>query len=319
MDTREKPLSFEELFDVRSRKNGAGSGEYLEMRRAFESEHGDIVEEAWPPENGAVVLTRKPLRARTDDVQLYHHTADWLAQRTELSVVERRLTALATKTHDALGGMPRKILLDQIFCELSSFIESVDRRNTSHNKTRIRSANEEIDRLEGLYNEAAARAAQVEYIEAMIVGWVLLMLTGAGIWEIFQLRDVAVTAQLFFAALLAGGLGACISVLIRMSKGRFTVSREPSRSHTWLLGMLRPFIGATFGVVTFFIVTSGMLQVTVPPWSTNREKALAWVFAVAFLSGFAERFATNLFKASEDTVLAASKSQDGKPSEQPEK
>jgi hypothetical protein len=304
-------ITFEELVAVKpsgSSPDGTDADAYATMRQEFEKANGEIIEEAWPPENGAVALTRKTQSHHSDDIRLHHHTAAWLSQsQADVAIVERRLTSLAAKTHDALAGLPRRILLNQIFCELSSFLESINRQNPSHNAVRVRHAKQEINRLERAYAEAATQSAQVNYIEALLIGWLLLMLTGAGIWGIFQVRDVAVTGQLFFAALLAGGLGACVSVLIRMSKGRFSVQREPSRSHTWFLGALRPFIGATFGVVTFFLVTSGMLQITIPVWSEDKEKALAWIFSVAFLSGFAERFATNLFKASEESVLVAAK------------
>jgi hypothetical protein len=281
-----------------------------EKRRAFEISNGVILEETWTGDGGGVVLTVNDHPTRTglrhqQGRALHHRTSTSLVQRPRLSALERRLTALAAKTHDAVEGLPRTILLDQIYCEFSSLFEHARDTSAFEDEEWAKTENGVIDRLERDYAEAATRSAQVDYIRAMGLGWLGIIVIGATIWGIWQVVDVAVTSQLFFAALLAGGLGACVSVLIRMSSGQFRVRSEPSRSHTKTLGALRPAIGAAFGVVVYFMGTAGILQVAVPDWDRTPAKATAWVFAMAFFAGFSERFAKDVTKAAEDSVGAA--------------
>jgi len=306
-------LNFEEFANTEEawKKKRLGNRKLEAARKEFEDDNGLIVEEIWESGGGAVLTYTGPSRwrLRGEERRLHHHTPPIVVRQDDLYELERRLTALAAKTHDAIHGLPRTILLDQIFCELSSLYEYAARHprgpdDPEHQKW-IKTESKEVAKIEHDYSEAATRFAQVDYILAMGVGWLLLGIIGAAIVGLWRLTTVAVTGQLFFAALLGGGLGACISVLIRMSSGKFRILREPSRAHTWTLGALRPLIGAVFGVVAYFVALSGLLSVTVPSWDADQNKALAWTVSLAFVAGFSERFAKNIFNSAEKSVSAA--------------
>ncbi len=52
------------------------------------------------------------------------------------------------------------------------------------------------------------------------------------------------------------------------------------------LGIYRPFVGGIFGVATFFLLASGILQTETP----GDERDFAYYGILAFFSGFFERF-----------------------------
>src|SRR5262249_24491451 len=100
------------------------------------------------------------------------------------------------------------------------------------------------------YRRAAARTTQIFYFWGMIVGvLVIAVLTTAIAFLVkFLLKhggiDVAAnTFALMITAVAAGGLGACISAMWRISSGTFTSDYEAGSTHARTIGGFRPFIG----------------------------------------------------------------------------
>jgi hypothetical protein len=108
--------------------------------------------------------------------------------------------------------------------------------------------------------------------------------------------------QTFFATYVAGGIGAVVSVLMRMSSKKFQVDFEVGRSTIRRLGSFRPFIGAVFGVALYFLFLSGILRMTLP----SDAKTTFFFFGIlAFLAGFNERWTNVLFGQAERTVATS--------------
>jgi len=108
--------------------------------------------------------------------------------------------------------------------------------------------------------------------------------------------------ETFFICYVAGGLGAIISVLMRMSSNSFKVDYEVGRATIRRLGSFRPFIGAVFGVAVYFLIKSGIPRVQLPP---DKTAAFFFFAIVAFLSGFNERWTNVLFGKAERTIAAS--------------
>jgi hypothetical protein len=96
----------------------------------------------------------------------------------------------------------------------------------------------------------------------------------------------------------AGTVGALVSVLSRMSSGdeRFTVDFEVGRPLLRRLGLYKPFVGAVFGVATYFLLAGGLL-----PTSTEGDP-LYFYGIISFLAGFSERFTGVIFGNAERLV-----------------
>jgi hypothetical protein len=88
-----------------------------------------------------------------------------------------------------------------------------------------------------------------------------------------------------FACFAAGAAGAFVSVLSRMAMGSFRVDYEVGRPPVLNLGSFRPLIGATFGVVAYLALKSGLLTIKPPKEEFAKEFYVVW----AFLAGFSER------------------------------
>jgi hypothetical protein len=103
-------------------------------------------------------------------------------------------------------------------------------------------------------------------------------------------------ASLFAGCLVAGAFGATMSVLIRMSSGKFDVNHEVGRGYVTNLGVARPYIGAIFALLLYFASQGGLLhQVSVPDGSAR----FAFFVAAGFLIGFSERFAKEIVRSAD--------------------
>ena len=101
--------------------------------------------------------------------------------------------------------------------------------------------------------------------------------------RVIHVRDLTCVA--------AGAVGAFVSVLQRMSAGKFTVNHEVGREYVTKLATFRPFIGSIFGLAACFAITGGIAHIN-PPLGPDRRYAF-YAF-LAFLAGFSERFAKEL-------------------------
>ncbi len=122
---------------------------------------------------------------------------------------------------------------------------------------------------------------------------VLTGLTVALMWGVTVIESASTDGEhlkLFATCVMAGAIGAVLSVLTRMaSLGRkFTRKHELGRKNVRWIGVYRPFVGALFGVAAYLLLASGILQIDDP---TSDEK-LAYYGIVALFSGFFERFTT---------------------------
>lgn len=145
-------------------------------------------------------------------------------------------------------------------------------------------------------------------IGVVVVAALGLLLAGA-LWTTGWLAHRhAVSMENFFICSVSGGIGALVSVLMRMSSNKFPVDYEIGRSTIRRLGSFRPFIGAVFGVAVYFLIKSVIPQVQLPA----ENRAFFYFAIVAFLAGFNERWTNVLFGKAERTIAASL----GKPDQQ---
>ena len=65
------------------------------------------------------------------------------------------------------------------------------------------------------------------------------------------------------AALVAGSLGAVVSVIQRINQGTFSLEYDSGRLYAMFLGGLRPLIGGAFALVLSFAFTGGLLNLPI--------------------------------------------------------
>jgi hypothetical protein len=113
----------------------------------------------------------------------------------------------------------------------------------------------------------------------------------AGIFRAFGAGHAEVrTGAVCFAA---GAVGALVSVTSRMSQHNAAIDPEFGRDTVRTLGMLRPFVGAVFGLMTYFALKSGLVSF-VGPKGGREDTSLYFYVVLSFVAGFSERLAQDM-------------------------
>ena len=167
----------------------------------------------------------------------------------------------------------------------------------------------QIDRAREQFLEDAQRAAQLRYAKGMAWGGlgllVLSVLGGIGFlhWDVRAVNGVG---------LLAGGIGACVSVLQRMTSGTLTLNFQTVDRMLLAFGALRPFVGGVFGLITFCVLDAGLISAIHLPAGAGESFSFVAVFA--FAAGFNERFFQDMLAKASHAGKLDAQSSEGPPS-----
>jgi hypothetical protein len=286
---------------------------YREALADFERREGEIVGGHWSITGAsAVVLTIKhawgPLRwlGKEPTIRL-HRVTDWVlsSETTPLADVLHRADTLAIRASEVLRGASERIAMQLILSTAVDALGLIDRCDGKPSaetvKAAARAKNRELDRVEDYYDLAANKQARIVYTGGMFLGLLWLLLAAPFLALVLDMFDVLSgdtqgEAEAFLACYGAGALGALVSVMSRMAsaKGRFSLDYEVGRKAVRRLGMVRPVLGATFGIAAFLVVQSGVLQLEL---DANRFYVLT---TAAFVAGFSERWTKVLLHSAEE-------------------
>jgi hypothetical protein len=302
--TPARPPSFSELVHAhqawwRGRAGGApdrtAEAEYDALHAAFEAAHGQIVRAYWCSDiPSAVALTeRKRLSGRVSSTFRFHRESDWATKNApDVAAELHRCDALAVRAKAVLTGVRQQICLELVVSCAANLVSLVDKRARSGDDDSTAEALEReraaITKVESYYCEAANGQAQLIYFGG-IATVTLAIATVAGIW-------LAVDWAAPVAALVAGALGAVVSVIQRINSGVFELEYDVGGPYTFFLGGLRPVLGGIFAMAITFAVSGGLVHLPVDsnPHADSRRFAL---LVLAFLAGFSERWAQDTLTA----------------------
>lgn len=289
---------------------------YRKTRAAFEVRYGEIVGEYWSiVEPSGVALTHKKvpllLSPIIDDTRQFHRSTDWVTRHNPaLADVLFDCENLAIRISEVLRYTSESVGLKRIMAVASHVLGVIDRGDgkMEHAEAKRVAAeeNNELREIRDYYRRAGVRIGLTVYTQGMIIGLLLIavLLALATVtlrrwssvgWDTHDTRIVVAVA--------AGALGAFVSVLQRISseKSNFTVHYDLGKRTLYMLGSYRPVLGAVFGVFTYFVLASGILQTK--PVHDDRT-ALYYYGSLAFVAGFSERFTQVLAKSVEGLVPA---------------
>ena len=173
-------------------------------------------------------------------------------------------------------------------------------------------ANAELDAAEEVYSSCAAWGAQVAYSKGMLYGITSLFVLEGLLASLLMLQTVSRLPALdrFFIGLGAGGLGAIVSVMQRMSSENLRLNLLAEHKSLMLIGMFRPLIGGLFGAAFVVLVAAGLLNIPEPVTS---QGPLYFLASLAFLAGFSERFAQVTLSGVSKNDLRSSASENESP------
>ncbi len=284
---------------------------YQDVFEAFQEANGDLQKLFFCNKTvGAVAVTKKKreswIRKERFDFHLVFPTAGasgaqgQLLQCRHLSIEARRL----------LSGKDLQTCLLMIYDLCVSLLRAIDKSDASaelldEEKQRLKMLRIQLKQVKAYHLRAAQLDAQIEYFMGMGIGLLVLPLLWLGLDWLLGNVDyiVGVYKHGVFVSLVAGSIGAVVSVMSRMMKSEgLTLNHEAGRLHLMLLGGIRPLIGAVFGVVVFALIVADLIPLknaafmnnALPTEEADKAQALFFFAVIAFLAGFSERWAQDM-------------------------
>jgi hypothetical protein len=254
----------------------------------FEHEHGRIVNAYWCSHvQSAVALTARKRHGWSKPAYTLHRESDWATQNVpEVASELHRCDELAVRAKTVLTGVRQMICMQLVVASASHLLCLVDARAGHADQAATSAALKEeraaIAKANDYYRQAANGQAQMVYFGGMASVAVLLGLVAAFWLSIEWASPVA--------ALVAGAVGAVVSVIQRINSGKFELDYDVGAPYAFFLGGLRPLIGGTFAMVITFAFTGGLLHLPVAAGEPDHDRRLA-LLVLSFLAGFSERWA----------------------------
>lgn len=116
---------------------------------------------------------------------------------------------------------------------------------------------------------------------------------------------LGVPIELLMPVIFGGGLGSIISIMVRIQD--FSNMEKTDRFVLIAIGFFKPVIGTGFALFVFALIRSGML-----PLAFEADTEEYFFFAIAFLTGFSERFATDIAAGTERQISGVLQTNDSK-------
>jgi hypothetical protein len=123
-----------------------------------------------------------------------------------------------------------------------------------------------------------------------------------------MLPDLQDQSGMYLASLIAGGMGALLSVLYGMTSGNLRLhtlfaNAESGCGPLVAAGALRPLLGALSGTVVYVLMQSGLIPLDVPEGAAGTH----FFIAIAILAGFSERWARGVLAGTEEQIASAAR------------
>jgi hypothetical protein len=265
----------------------------------FEDEHGELVNAYWCADvESAVALTAgRPnsgwLRRLLSVSPKFHRVSDWATKdEPDIARALHQCDELAIRAGEVLRGRSRRISIQLVMTSACHLLSLIDARGEDRSPAAHRAAvaveQRELAKLRRGYREAANGDAQLVYFLGMAFGIALLALLYLSANSVLSAEGVE--ERTIIGCLVAGALGAVVSVIARINSGTFALDFDVARGYTLFLGALRPVIGSVFGLLSFFMLTSKFVQFfDIPPEGTIER--FYFLCVIGFAAGFSERWA----------------------------
>jgi hypothetical protein len=283
----------------------AADAAYRNRLKIFQHEHGQIIRAYWCTyEISGVAITEEEIPGplwrlrRIERRERLHAATDWATRDSaELAHQLHKIDNLSVRADEILRGTAENIAMQLLACAASHVLSYVDRkggppRDPITIRKIVARSNEELAEIRHHYQRAGENATRIVYAGGMLRGAILLTvlagIAGLILWAAGAFNRDATTTWTILATIAAGGMGAAVSVLLRMAKGSFSQDYELGRKVNRRLAMARPFVGAAFAVMIFLLLKSGLVDIG---GLSTKDQTIYFYAAVGFLAGFSERWA----------------------------
>ncbi|MGW4521901.1 hypothetical protein [Amycolatopsis sp. NPDC004378] len=279
-----------------------GRPDFARLRAEFEKNQGRILEEYYALNFPAALLLVAQPRSGWSRGVLYKTRLfyDPSQSTPEFDAVFRSARRVERKYAVLLRGRVQEILTQGIYTTGAHLLAVLDamspaRDRSPDEKDRILGAAEagkkETKQIERYAYLAAMKSALIRYLSGIFLGALVVAL---GVYLAVILRLKLENGTPVVVCLACGGLGAMVSVMVRITNRRkVQVGIDQGRFVTVLSGAFRSIIGAVFGAVLFVLVAGGLLPIAMPGAA---DKVSLFFAGLSFLAGFSERWA-------QDTII----------------
>ena len=272
---------------------------YHAALQRFEDEHGELMSAYWCADVvSAVALTAgRPntgwVRRLLSVAPKFHRVSDWATKDDpEIARALHQCDELAVRAGEVLRGRSRRISIQLVMtsaCHLLSLVDAhSERTDAAAHKAAVAVEQRQLQTLRRDYREAANGDAQLVYFLGMVVGVALLGLLYISANSV--LRGEGIEEKTIIGCLVAGAVGAVVSVVARINSGTFALDFDVARGYTLFLGAVRPVLGSVFGLLSYFMLTSKFVQFFSVPEQDTSER-FYFLCVIAFAAGFSERWA----------------------------
>ena len=266
------------------------------LLEAYERRHGEICKSFFAQHAFvAAAITEK------DELEILWSRQESLQNPAEVRLLSR-CDVVSYAAYHRLHQYDRRHCQQMIFSVVMELLRRIDRqRREPAGEVREEQLDELSDRLdeaEDFMLRSAKRRTQSHYLKGMMAG-TGAVLVGVGLlgWLLSALGLAGSENADAVLALSAGALGALISVLMRMTGGQFNLpvlDSEMQKTDVHLVAAARPLIGAVSGVVAYALVRSSLVPIDS---QSSEDPTFLWM-GIAFLAGFSERLAQDMFARS---------------------
>lgn len=273
---------------------------YAEALEHFERAAGKLEGAYWCSDVPAGIAVTRQGRRRH-----FHRATAWAAQPDRLlGALLNECDELGLRISEVLRGTGQRIAMGLVLCAGGNLLALAEEKSSSVEAVKREAAN--LDQAQTYYRRAARRQAQLVYLGGMLLGVIVVMGVVLAILAILHVTaDIrwiphhtgtggTVTSEVSLSTLylcaISGALGANVSVASRIDEDTFAIDYELGRGTIAALGMLRPLLGAIFGIALYAALASGLLDLFKVP-TEDVTKQLYFFLVVAFLAGFSERWA----------------------------
>jgi hypothetical protein len=226
-----------------------------------------------------------------------------------------RAQTLSRQVHVTFSsGRDRSLCLQMVYGVIAGIFRELDREaalraagDEGGNCLRVKYLETACKRAEAYFTRAAQRRAQLRYLAGLSVG--MAALTAGGV--LFSIAFASMLAlgegsELFVPMLIAGGMGAVLSVLFGMTSGALKLhtlfaSAESGLGPLVAAGALRPVVGALSAIVVYVLLQSGIVPIEV----ADGTKGTHFFMALAILAGFSERWTRGILAGTEERLQSA--------------
>ena len=222
---------------------------------------------------------------------------DLPAGSEELVDLLRRCQQVAYTAWHRLTRFDRRQCQNMIFSVIEEAMRQLDSPRRTKADTSVRPLVKRLNEAEEFMLRCATRRAQAKYLKGMLGGTVVTGLVIAALALVLaEGQDLTRIAGQLLLVATAGAVGAVVSVLWRMTSGSFrmnlpTLSHEMKGTDLRLMAALRPVIGLVFALATITLVMGAVIPVE----RESGETQTALFAGIAFLAGFSERLAQDMF------------------------